>query len=482
MDRYTTENKFSRCTNSPTETCKKVYFTLLARLRFRWLMLEGRFAEALAVVDRRNVATADEQAIALHRLGCYRSVTALDFEPLSTPAVVAVAASLAACAKPHDAAALLHDARARGAVGGRSLQAAVRAVAPFHVGLAAELAADLAGSPGLKAAVLAATGRHDEARGIVEHAIQRNSAPRDHDLLLLASNFVAEPAERTRLLNAHLAAHGLTPARVNSEFDILNPMTARSTVPPATVTGPLVSVIMPAYNAEERIGPAIASLLRQTYRDLEIIVVDDASTDDTVAVAQNAAAGDRRMRVLRLQQNGGPYVARNCALATANGVFVTCHDSDDWAHPERIARQVLPLLRFPWLICTTSNWVRSTDEGLFYARPVYPLCRLNPASPLFRREAVVARMGGWETVRTGADSEFLARLKLAFGPLSWRRVRRTLTLGAHRPGSLMTDPMTGMDTGAINRERLDYWETWSARHRRILHATGPDRFAIGAHT
>jgi hypothetical protein len=439
------------------------------RLQFRSLMLQSRFAEALAVDERSAVATDDERAVALYRLGCYRSVTALDFKARSAPASVAVAASLAACGQVDDAALVIHGAQAQGLLRGRYLHDAVRALAPFHVGLAAELASGLPGAPGLRAAVFAAAGRADEARSVVGHALRRRPAPRDRDLLLLAANFATEPAARARLLNAHLVAHGLAPVRTHPEPAAPSPLTAESTLPAGTVTGPLVSVIMPAYNVEERIGPAIASLLAQTYRDLEIVVVDDASTDGTTAAAERAAAGDPRVRVLRLERNGGPYVARNRALAEARGAFVTCHDGDDWAHPERIARQVAPLRQSPWLVCTTSNWVRVTDDGTFYARPVYPLCRLNPASPLFRREPVIARIGGWEPARTGADSEFLARLKLAFGPLSWRRIRKTLSLGAHRPGSLMTDAATGMDTGPMHPGRLDYWETWSSRHRRCSH-------------
>ena len=443
-------------------------------------MLQSRFVEALALDERSAVATDEERAVALYRLGCYRSVTALDVKARSAPASVAVAASLAASGKADDAEMVIHGAQAQGMLRGRFLHSAVRALAPFHVALAAELASDLPGAPGLRAAVFAAAGRPDEARSVVAHALRRRPTPRDRDLLLLAANFATEPAERARLLNAHLAAHGLAPVRRQPETAAPSPLTAESTLPAGTITGPLVSVIMPAYNVEGRIGPAIASLLAQTYRDLEILVVDDASTDGTTAAAERAAADDPRVRVLRLEQNGGPYVARNRALAEARGLFVTCHDSDDWAHPERIARQVAPLLRFPWLVCTTSNWVRVTDEGTFYARPIYPLCRLNPASPLFRREAVVARIGSWDPVRAGADSEHLARLKLAFGPLPCRRVTKTLTLGAHRPGSLMTDAQTGMDNGAMNPDRLAYWESWSARHRRMLRATGPHRFGFAA--
>lgn len=452
----------------------------LRRLRFRLHLWQSRFSEALAVAEGEGWCPPEERAWILHRLGCYRSVVSLGTEAGCGRAAIAVGASLAACGEPQRAESLLRHAATRGWLSGARRVAAVRAVAPFHVDLAAELVREVTGRPGLKAAVLRAAGHDAPARRLVDEAVAAGRAEREPDLFLLEANFATTPAARRAALNAHLGAHGLSPIATAADDVPPSPATVRATVAPATARGPLVTVIMPAFDTSARIGPAVASLLAQTWRDLEILVVDDASTDDTAAAAERAAAGDPRVRVLKLERNGGPYVARNHALAAASGEFVTCHDSDDWAHPERIARQIAPLLRFPRLVCTTSNWVRVTDDGTFYARPIYPLCRLNPASPLFRREPVLARLGGWEPVRAGADSEYLARLKLAFGPFTWRRVAKTLTLGAHRPGSLMTDPQTGMDNGAMNPERLAYWEKWSARHRRMSRAADRRRFALAA--
>src|SRR5690606_5218074 len=94
------------------------------------------------------------------------------------------------------------------------------------------------------------------------------------------------------------------------------------------------------------------------------------------------------------------------------------------------------------LAATTSNWVRIEDDGTFFARPVHPIRRLNPSSPLFRKELINRRIGLWDPVRTGADTEFHARLKLVFGR-NVRRVSAALALGAHRPNSLMNAKGTG---------------------------------------
>jgi glycosyltransferase involved in cell wall biosynthesis len=97
-----------------------------------------------------------------------------------------------------------------------------------------------------------------------------------------------------------------------------------------------VSVVMPAYNAAATIGRAIASALRQTESRLEVIVVDDASTDGTAAVAQRVATRDRRVHVVELDANCGAGAARNQALAQARGEWVALLDADDEFVPHRL--------------------------------------------------------------------------------------------------------------------------------------------------
>lgn len=99
---------------------------------------------------------------------------------------------------------------------------------------------------------------------------------------------------------------------------------------------PLVSVIIPTYNRAETVRRSIDSALAQSYRPLEVIVVDDGSTDATRGVLE--AYGDRIRPVY--QANGGPSVARNTGAAGAQGEFIAFLDSDDTWKPEKIARQV----------------------------------------------------------------------------------------------------------------------------------------------
>lgn len=104
---------------------------------------------------------------------------------------------------------------------------------------------------------------------------------------------------------------------------------------------PLVSVIVPVYNRAGIVSRSLASLCRQTYGNLEIIVVDDCSTDDLEEVISQI--GDARIRLIRRDVNGGAGAARNTGISTASGDFIAFHDSDDLCVFDRIERQVSTL-------------------------------------------------------------------------------------------------------------------------------------------
>jgi glycosyltransferase involved in cell wall biosynthesis len=109
----------------------------------------------------------------------------------------------------------------------------------------------------------------------------------------------------------------------------------------------LVSVIVPAFNRAELLPDAANSVLRQDHRDVELLIVDDGSTDDTAAVADEIAARDPgRVRVLR-QSNAGPGAARRAGLAMARGEFVQYLDSDDLLEPGKFSAQVRALRDHP---------------------------------------------------------------------------------------------------------------------------------------
>ena len=109
------------------------------------------------------------------------------------------------------------------------------------------------------------------------------------------------------------------------------------------MTTPLVSVVLPVYNGAERVGEAIDSILRQTFRDFELIAIDDGSTeDDTASVLDTLArtSGDDRLRVVHLEQNRGLARVLNHGISLARGRYIARQDHDDVSRPRRLEAQV----------------------------------------------------------------------------------------------------------------------------------------------
>lgn len=106
----------------------------------------------------------------------------------------------------------------------------------------------------------------------------------------------------------------------------------------------LVSVIMPAFNAEKTIEKSIRSILLQTYRELEMIVADDGSTDATPEIVGRLAREDSRVKLVRLEGNQGCYPARNAALRASSGKYIAIQDSDDISLSTRLETQLIPLM------------------------------------------------------------------------------------------------------------------------------------------
>lgn len=121
---------------------------------------------------------------------------------------------------------------------------------------------------------------------------------------------------------------------------------------------PAVSVIIPTYNRANLIGRAIRSVLNQTYQDLELLVIDDGSTDGTDDVVRGFA--DPRIHYLRRDSNGGASAARNTGIRRAKGRYMAFLDSDDEWLPEKLERQI-PLFQdsphHPGVTYTACYWV-----------------------------------------------------------------------------------------------------------------------------
>lgn len=128
-----------------------------------------------------------------------------------------------------------------------------------------------------------------------------------------------------------------------------------------SIDRPLVSVVVPVYNAEKYLAETIDSVISQTYTDWEMILVDDGSTDSSAALAEGYARRDPRIRLIR-QPNRGQAIARNRAMEEARGELVAFLDADDIWFPERLEVTVAEFLRGGQdLLCTA--YYLFTDPG-----------------------------------------------------------------------------------------------------------------------
>jgi glycosyltransferase involved in cell wall biosynthesis len=170
---------------------------------------------------------------------------------------------------------------------------------------------------------------------------------------------------------------------------------------------PLVSVIMAAYNAAEHIGEALQSVLAQEWRPLEVVVVDDGSTDDTATIVSSFPE-----IVYVHQENQGPSAARNAAVERSSGEFVANFDSDDLLPPTRIGDQVRYLLAHPEVgaVFGRQEWMNAPE---WMARDsVYGDVDGIPLSSVMFRRDVFFDLGGYDTSFVhGEDMDLLVRMR-----------------------------------------------------------------------
>jgi cellulose synthase/poly-beta-1,6-N-acetylglucosamine synthase-like glycosyltransferase len=285
---------------------------------------------------------------------------------------------------------------------------------------------------------------HAERR-VTEPLLRRNAA--------LAC---ADAAAAAALLARAFAAQGLDPPSMPSGFASLD------AAPPPPVEGPLVSIVVSAFEAEATLATSLRSVLAQSWRNIELLVVDDASTDGTAREIARFAAADPRVRPLAQRRNGGTYAARNLALRATRGAFVTFHDADDWMHPRRIETEMAAFTDAR-VLAVNSCWFRVDASGRAGFRPRAPSAYANPSFALFRA-AALRRLGAYDGVRFSADTEMIWRARLVFGTDAIATLPVTLTIGLSRPGSLTTDAATGMDMFGFSAPRTAYHEAWRAWH------------------
>ena len=287
--------------------------------------------------------------------------------------------------------------------------------------------------------------------------LQANEALRHGDEMLWLS-----------YVNAYLANFGLAALQLGEGNSLISRL--RSSTGGAITGGPLVSVIMPAWNAETTVEAAAQSILGQTWKNLELLIVDDASEDATWDALGRMAASDPRVKIFRNYRNVGPYVSKNLALQHATGDWITGQDADDWSHPQRIEDHVTRVVEDDNRPASITHMVRMTPDGVFsHIRPITNfsfdgVATKSSISCLYERRFMRERLGHWDSVRFGADSELIARASLILrSEVPAYRLVNMLCFDI--PTSLTNNAATGVRLGKMSPVRAAYRESYTSWHK-----------------
>jgi hypothetical protein len=353
--------------------------------------------------------------------------------------------------------------------------------------------------------LLGNTTRDDQMLGLrlydllLEHHAEDKIAKRDKEVHLQASAALGTPERTAELLRRYADVHPEVAFAVRA--DLGNPWTGTAVqetwlpefaslfpgepiriaddpgkAPFDRITaGPVdpvdapaaIAVMVTCFRPDETILTAVSSILAQTWRNLEVLLVDDGSGDEYAALLDRCAGLDPRVKLIRSPENRGTYHCRNLALDATDAEFITTHDSDDWMHPQRLERQVAPMLADDAITGTSSDCVFTTDhlELNRVGRLHRSLCT---AALMYRRDRVLQRLGYMDAVRKAADTEYFRRMTAVFGADAFVHLEENLTLVRTR-----ADSLSGGDfrAGWIHPARAVYRSSYEAWHREIAAST-----------
>lgn len=278
-------------------------------------------------------------------------------------------------------------------------------------------------------------------------------------------------------LNSYLKHFDVAPIKLQGTGSIFDRLACDPL--PEVTGGPLISVIMPAWNAEKMVRKAALSILNQTWRNLELLIVDDCSTDGTWAVLQQIAASDSRVKIMRNKVNVGPYVSKNIALMQAKGEWMTGHDADDWAHPQRLEKHMNYLILAEGRIPASRAYMLRIDTtgrfaGISLATSekidgVFQRCGI---STIYQMAFFRENIGAYDCARFGADNELVSRIQLTTGR-DIDEFRNLSMICQSIEGSLTNNSVFGVGGQyGVTPGRKAYKSAWQEAHT----ALGPGKW------
>lgn len=285
------------------------------------------------------------------------------------------------------------------------------------------------------------------------HAMGRRGHPENQDILL------ADP------LDSDLSYPAIQEFSINS----LRKYTGLKELPKDIPVDrlPKVSFVMTTHNSSATVEKAVQSLITQSWPNIEIIVCDDQSSDDTWEILRELRRlSPGTIKTIRLEANLGTYIAKNIGIINSTGDYVLFQDSDDYSHPDRALVQVLPLLENPKLIATRCRYSRfNPDTGRLV--PIGEYFSKFGLITLAVRRQVFNEIGFFEGVKRAGDDEWYQRVQHFYGRQAVQGVDVTLYIAELRQNSLAADIIQVQANGTmqqmVSEERGRYVEIFQRR-------------------
>lgn len=246
-------------------------------------------------------------------------------------------------------------------------------------------------------------------------------------------------------------------------------------------TAPLVSIIVTSFNTEEYIEACLESLISQSYPNIEIIVVDDLSSDFTIQIIQRISKANSGIKLIRLASNLGTYFAKNYGIKVSCGQYIFFQDSDDICHPDRISLLMEKLLANPHADIIRGAYSR-IDPLTSEVIPVNGFFSKLGLITLGIKKEVICKIGYFNCTTKASDDEFFNRAIHFLGKKNIVNLDLPLYYNTMREGSLFADMIHWNDDGSIQQKpspvRQSYVETFKAAHANMTMEQAPKIFSF----
>jgi hypothetical protein len=267
-------------------------------------------------------------------------------------------------------------------------------------------------------------------------------------------------------LNDMFSFHGMSefaPSWMDNGFELDKIEVSPS---PVSEDERLVSVIMTAHKVNPMMDTAVNSILNQTHKNLELLIIDDASQPEDVAAYQQYESQDSRVRVVRQEMNAGTYAGRNRGISEAKGDFISFIDSDDWQHPQKLEHALARLDKAEDSVATLESYIR-----------LYPNGRLAKVGSWFARKALMCitwktsvlkdELGGFDEVRVSADSELLERAEIRYGKSALVHTPAPTYIATYHDSSLTGGGQFAIGWPGIRGPRAAYVSSFRSWHAKL---------------